>query len=422
MSPPRFLVPLALAAAALVAVPGLAMAQRMSIVYDTQACGADAHGSVRAGPGDRRRSRGLPPGSRIGGLFDPPGATRPTGSARSARRCCATLSPEGIADRLQDEIDDPEYGNTSGLVAVDEIGNTFNDGRVKVSYSIKTVRGRRIRVSSFNRLIVTKTGWRLAKGPVPLPVIAPDSPGAKLSDAMALLAARPYPRGGSYAERVHFYVAPAFLTSLADGRGPHHHLGRDGQPHRATWRGVMPALSRAGGVWLEMYHHSSASGLTSLSATEWRKAPKTFLTYGGTFGIDPTRIHVVFSSASQTPAGASGCGSPMECQWALAASTPAGAQILANGPGAYSLGSQAREWRMAFNRVFAGRVAPAVSSTVPNGASWGSPEPAREACGRITDHGHRAAGGHRQASASGSPPRRPGARPGRALGGTPTSR
>ena len=38
-----------------------------------------------------------------------------------------------MADRLQREIDSPEYTNTSGLVAVDEIGNTFNDGRAKIT-------------------------------------------------------------------------------------------------------------------------------------------------------------------------------------------------------------------------------------------------------------------------------------------------
>jgi len=352
--PPRFLVPLAIAAAALVAVPSLAMAERMSIVYDDQA-------AVRAltdpsGPGpaigvDRGAFRQDP---GIGGLFDPAGRDSGYRIGKVSASLLADLSPEGIADRLQDEIDDPQYGNTSGLVAVDEIGNTYNDGRVKVSYSYKKVRGKTIRVSSLNRLIVTKTGWRLAKGPVPLPVIAPDSPGQKMSDAMRLLAARAYPGGGSYAQRVHFYVAPAFLTSISDGRGPHHHLGLDGKPHRATWRGVMPALARSGGVWLEMYHHSAATGLTSLSAAEWKKAPRVFSTYSGIFGVNQGRIHLVISSSPGPPEGSSNCGSPMQCQWSLAQATPAAARLLSNGPGAYSLGSQAEEWRTEFNRVFAG--------------------------------------------------------------------
>ena len=64
---------------------------------------------------------------------------------------------------------------------------------------------------------------------------------------MRLLSERAHPAGGTYAERVHLYIAPAFSTSIALGRGVHHHLGNDGKPHRATWRGVMPALARAGG-------------------------------------------------------------------------------------------------------------------------------------------------------------------------------
>ena len=39
-----------------------------------------------------------------------------------------------MADRIQDEIDDPEYPNSSGLVAIDEIGNLWNDGRVRITY------------------------------------------------------------------------------------------------------------------------------------------------------------------------------------------------------------------------------------------------------------------------------------------------
>ena len=354
MPPPRFLVPLSLAVAALVAVPSLAMAERMSILYDEQAAVRVLTDPSGPGPaiGIDRGAFRQDPG--VGGLFDPAGRDAGFRIGKVSASLLADLSPEDIAARLQDEIDDPGYGNTSGLVAVDEIGNAYNDGRVKVRYSYKWVRGTRIRVSSLNRLIVTKTGWRLAKGPVPLPVIAPDSPGQKMSDAMRLLAARPYPSGGSYAQRVHFYIAPAFLTSIAAGRGPYHHLGRDGKPHRATWRGVMPALARSGGVWLEMYHHSAATGLTSLSAGEWRKAPRVFSAYSRRFGVSQGRIHLVISSAVAPPKGSAGCGSPMQCQWSLAQATPVSARLLANGPGAYRLGSQAQEWRTEFNRVFTG--------------------------------------------------------------------
>lgn len=352
--PPRLLVPLALAAAVLVAVPGLAAAQRMSILYDGREAVATLTDPSGPGPaiGIDRGAFRQDPG--VGGLFDPQGRDAAYRIGKVSAAELADLSPEAIADRLADEIDESEYGNTSGLVAVDEIGNAFNDGRVRITYSYKRVRGRTVRVSSFNRIVVTKNGWRLARGPVPLPVISPASPGAKLSDAMTILASRPYPSGGSYAERVHLYLAPAFATSIAVGRGPHRHLGKDGKPHRATWRGVMPALSRAGGVWLEMYHHSRAAGVTPLTASEWRIVPRTFAAYAGRFGVDPARLHFVISAASAPPLGAAACGSPMQCQWALAAATPAGAQILTNGPGAYGLGAQAGEWRTEFNRAFGG--------------------------------------------------------------------
>lgn len=352
--PFRFLAPLAIVAAAVVALPGLAVAQRMSIIYDDRDAVATLTDPSGPGPaiGIDRGAFRQDPG--VGGLLDPRGRDAAYRIGKVSASELADLSPEAIADRLADEIDDPEYGNTSGLVAIDEIGNTFNDGRVRITYSYKKVRGRTIRVSSFNRLIVTKTGWRLAKGPVPLPVISPASPGAKLSDAMTLLASRPYPTGGSYAERVHMYLAPAFVTSIAAGRGPHRNLGRDGKPHRATWRGVMPALSRAGGVWLEMYHHSLATGVTPLTAWEWRNAPRAFASYSGRFGVDPARLHFVISAASAPPPGSTACGSPMQCQWALAGATPAGAQILANGVGAYAIGAQAGEWREEFNRATGG--------------------------------------------------------------------
>ena len=144
------------------------------------------------------------------------------------------------------------------------------------------VRGKRIQVASGNKIVVTKRGWKLVKGAAALPALDPAKPGAKLSAAMDLLAARPYPGGGTYAERVHLYIAPAFSTSIAAGRGPHRHLGNDGKPHRATWRGVMPAVAKAGGVWIEMYHHDGT--LTSMTAKEWRTVPQGFASYAARFG------------------------------------------------------------------------------------------------------------------------------------------
>ena len=347
----RLAVPLAVTAIAALLTPAGAMA-RMSILYDQQdAVRALTDPSGPGAPiGAERGAFRQDPGP--GGIFDPQGRDASYRVAKLPASEIEGLSAEAMADRIQDEIDDPETPNTSGLVAIDEIGNRFNDGRVRITYSVKTVRGKRIRISSSSRLIVTKRGYRVERRPASLPVISPASPGAKLSVAMEILAARPYAGGGSYAERVHLYVAPAFSTSIAFGRGPHHHLGNDGLPHRATWRGVMPALARAGGVWIEMYHSYASDGVTTMTAREWRVVPTVFTSYAAQFGAQTSRFHLTMTEASAVPAGAAGCGDPMQCQWQLAASTPTGAQLLGNGPGAYRLGTQATTWRAEFNRVF----------------------------------------------------------------------
>ena len=349
----RLAVPLVLTALAAAASPAAASG-RMSILYDEQTAvrtltdPAGAGAPLTAERGVFRQDPGP------GGIFDPAGRDAAFRIAKLSASEIVGLAPEAMADRIQDEIDDPETPNTSGLVAIDEIGNRFNDGRVRITYSSTTVRGKRIRLSSVNRLVVTKSGYRIERGTAPLPVVSPASPGARLSVAMELLSRRPYPGGGSYAERVHLYIAPAFSTSIGLGRGPHHHLGNDGLPHRATWRGVMPALARAGGVWLEMYHAFSAGSVTPMSAREWRVVPAVFAGYAAGFGADASRLHLIFTEASGTPAGATGCGDPMPCQWQLAQATPAGAAMLANGPGAYRVGAQAAAWRAEFDRVFGG--------------------------------------------------------------------
>ncbi len=343
------LVLLALAVAG--AVPGAASA-RMSIFYDEQ----DAVRVLTdpSGPGDpidaARGAVRQDPGA--GGIFDPAGNDAAHRIAKLAAGEIEGLSPEAMADRIQDEIDDPEIPNRSGLVAIDEIGNRWNDGKVRITYSFVKVRGKRIRVAAGNKIVVTKRGWKLVKGVAALPRIDPSSPGAKLSTAMDLLAARPYPGGGSYADRVHLYIAPAFSTSITAGRGPHRNLGNDGKPHRATWRGVMPAVARAGGVWIEMYHHDGT--LTSMTAKEWRTVPQGFASYAARFGAQQDRMHLLIGG-TPAPAGSSGCGEAMACQWALAGSTPTGQALLANGPGAYRLGTQAADWRAEYNRALPGR-------------------------------------------------------------------
>ena len=285
----------------------------------------------------------------------PPAATPRSASRRSRRPRSPTSRRRRWPTGSRTRSTTPEIANTSGLVAIDELGNTFNDGRVKITYSWKSVRGKRIRVASHNRLVVTRTGYRIAKGAAPLPVIDPASPGAKLSVAMEILASRPHAAGGSYAERVHLYIAPAFGTSIAAGRGPHRHLGNDGKPHRATWRGShagprprrrrldrdVPPLRRS-----RRPHHDRPR----VAHRPRRDVPN----YARRFGADTSRMHLLMSAAGTGPTGVTGCGTPMACQWGLAGSTREGAAILANGPGAYRLGVEAAAWRAEYNRVFAG--------------------------------------------------------------------
>jgi hypothetical protein len=344
----------ALAVTVLAALPALATAARMSLVYDEQE--AVRALTTTAGPGmPLSAERGLlrqDPGP--GGILDPQGRDGQFRVAKISASVLLPLSAEGMANRIRAEIDHPKEPNSSGLVSIDEIGNPFNDGRVRITYAWHTVRGVRIRVSSINKLVITKYGYKVVRGPVPLPRVDPGGPASRLSKALELLSGIPHPAGGNYAERVQFYVAPAFMSSIALGRGPHHNLGNDGKPHRATWRGVMPALARAGGVWLEMYHYTRAGGVTAATSAEWRAAPGVFSRYLVRFAGDPTRLHMMMTEAHAMPPGASStCGEPMACQWSLADSTGAGRLMLANGPGGYRLGSQATAWRAEFNRLLA---------------------------------------------------------------------
>jgi hypothetical protein len=342
----------ALAVAALAALPGLASAAPMSLVYDeTEAVQAltSPNGSGQPLTAERGLLR-QDPGR--GGIFDPKGRDGQFRVAKVSAGSLLGLSAEGMAGVIREQIDHPKEPNSSGLVGIDEIGNVWNDGRVKITYAWHSVRGKRIRVASHNKLVITKHGYRIVRGPAPLPRVDPDGPASRLSQALEILSGVPYPRGGNYAERVHIYLAPAFMSSIALGRGPHHNLGNDGKPHKATWRGVMPALARAGGVWLEMYHFTKAGGVTPATAAEWRAAPSVFSRYLVRFKGDSTRLHMMMSAANALPSGAPAtCGAPMACQWALADSTDGGHKMLLNGAGAYRLGSQAGAWRAEFNRL-----------------------------------------------------------------------
>jgi len=334
---------LALAALAAAAVSTSPAAAAVSIVYDERAA-AEVIFTAPDGLTPERGGYRQDPGP--GGVF----RDRAVNDAHSVGKVRAAdlhgLSAAAMADRLRAAVD----ASPSGLVGVDEIGNAFRDPRVPVAYRWVTVRGTRIRVAAHNDVRVTPTGYRIVRRTQVPPVPGPEHPGSRLSAAMAALAASPHPAGGTYADRVHLYIAPAMVTAIGVGRGAHFSLDATGSRSvRPAWRGVIGALAHAGGVWLEMYHGSRQA----VPAAVWRAAPARFADYiARSGGPGVGRLHLLITGSATAPAGApAGCGTPMACQFALASATPAGRQALANGVGAYRVGDQAREWLTQVNRV-----------------------------------------------------------------------
>jgi hypothetical protein len=341
---------LAATAAAVAAIGASPASARMSILYEDAAAVREiVHPAAGPGLTPARGAFRQDPGVGGLGIGDGNDALYRIGKVSAAE--ILGLPADAIAARLKQEIDTPKHGAQSHLVAIDEIGNTFNDGRARITYRTVTFRGKTLRIGSHMKLVITRNGWRLERRAVELlPTVDPQSPGSRLSEAMRILAATPSPYGGSYASRVHIYVAPAFSSSIGAGRGEHHNLGADGKPHRATWRGVMPALALSGGVWLEMYHGYRGGGTSAYTAKEWRTVPGAFASYLTRFGGSVGRLHFLMSGVG-TPAGATGCATPMACQWMLA-EAGANRRIMDNGVGTYHVKAQAAEWLAEFNRRY----------------------------------------------------------------------
>jgi hypothetical protein len=297
----RLSVAAGLAVAAGLCAPALA-GGATSVLYDTDAAVTQI---VRGAPGQP----GL--GAVRGALRQEPSTRGVLGSrARVSKVSASELigrNASEMAALLRQRIRScvirgRDYGCTSRLVFVDELTAAFNDRR----------------------------GPRTA---------------SSLTAAMRMLnTASPY--GGTWASRVHLYMAPNFTSAIAKGRGRQFNLGRDGKPHFPTWNRVMPALVLAGGVWLEMYH--AAGGFRSFTAREWRFGPSRVRTLLTRAGGDAGRLHLIIAGVASPPAGARGCGGAMACQWKLAASG-ANRSIAANGVGAYRVGAQALAWLRGHN-------------------------------------------------------------------------
>lgn len=202
------------------------------------------------------------------------------------------------------------------------------------------------------------------KFPNYVPKAVEGHPGVELSQAMEILAATPHPAGGTYADHVHFFIAPGVVTSIGVGRGKFFNLGRDSRPHFRSHEGLRRALQLSGGIWLEMYHYDqSGRGRYPFNTYEWQTYPwrfSQFVTGVGAVTPDPAlvgKMHFMLSNGKPkakggAPAECSAAGfSNMACVFTLAASAK-NAPILANGVGQYRMEGDEADFRAQIKRLY----------------------------------------------------------------------
>ena len=214
----------------------------------------------------------------------------------------------------------------------------------------------------------------------------PNNPGVRLAKAMRSLQRDQSPWGGTYASRIHIYIAPGVSTSIAAGRGQFRTRGRDGKNHFRNYAWAVRALSRAGGAWLEMYHFRNTPTKTAFTPKEWRDVPTavaTFMQEQSPTTNPLNSLHLMMADAAPTvgcpilPPGPDTAvtrrarndirvlttpgpidvepdsGSPMACLWKRAQQGPVNQRITANGVGTHRVsGDTAAEFGQLWRQFY----------------------------------------------------------------------
>lgn len=212
-----------------------------------------------------------------------------------------------------------------------------------------------------------------------------NNPGVRLANAMRMLQKTPSPWGGSYASRIHIYIAPGVSTSIAAGRGTFRTRGRDGKNHFRNYGWAVQALSRAGDAWLEMYHFRNTPTKTAFTPLEWRNVPTavaTFMRERSPTTNPLNKLHFMVAEVAPTD----GCarlrpgpetpvtvtartsitvlptpeaievipdsGSPMSCIWQRMQTGPVNQRITANGVGTHRVADTAGEFGQLWRQFY----------------------------------------------------------------------
>ena len=335
------------------AVVRISVSRRISILYDT-----DQGVATTLGPSMTMRF--LPWIFRQEPTSSEPGAALGNNSSQRITKVKAAelaLEPSAtaMATRLRAAIDKtcttPAGVNTCGahMVSIDELTQTYS-----------------------------QSPWSTRPDP--------NNPGVRLATAMRMLQRTSSPWGGSYASRVHIYVAPGVSTSIGAGRGTFRTRGRDGKNHFRNYGWAVQALSRAGDAWLEMYHFRNTPTKTAFTPTEWRDVPTavaTFMRERSPSTNPLNKLHFVVAEVAPT----GGCstlrhgpstpvtvtartsitvlptpeplevipdsGSPMSCIWKRMQTGPVNQRITANGVGTHRVtGDTATEFGQLWRQFY----------------------------------------------------------------------